>query len=125
METINADLVTQVANINNERRATSFRWRGLSVTVRGSINLREYVSFIQTVLHGCTDPETGDFHIELFDLVFMATVVMMFTNIELPADLETQFKILFWTDLYNEVCLRISEAQLESLRKTVERYVAK
>ena len=123
METINPSLITQVANIGNGGRITPFRWRGLSINVRYSLDLREALAFIDNVMSACTDADTGDFHVEMLDLITRASVVTMFTNIELPADLETQFKILYWTDLYGEIKARINESQLESLTNTIERYI--
>lgn len=123
METINPSLITQVANIGNGSRIIPFRWRGLSINVRYSLDLREALAFIDNVMSACTDADTGDFHVEMLDLITRASVVTMFTNIELPVDLETQFKILYWTDLYGEIKARINESQLESLTNTIERYI--
>lgn len=123
MEIINSNVITQFANVDKGCRVTPFRWRGLNINVRHSLDLRESLAFIDNVISACTDADTGDMHIEMLDLITRVSVVTMFTNIELPADLETQYRILYWTDLYGEIQARINKSQLESLTKTIERYI--
>lgn len=113
------------AIINNTANSAIFtaKWRGVNILYRRYLDAEEYVDFAQKVVGMCLNESDGTIRIELLDLAFRVMIVSSFTNIELPDDMAYQFKILYWTDIYDFVLERISVGQVESLKQTVDRLV--
>lgn len=107
-------------NINNYEEV---EWRGYSFVVRHYLSLEEFNQLIDAVIRACMNDEHKTFTLELVDFAFKINVVLRYTNIELPKDIETQHQLIYNTNIYNVIKCDISEEQLDAAEKIIALYL--
>lgn len=105
--------------IENNTAAVVIPWMDKRITVINTIPMRDVTDFIESVFDFGIDRNTNTAYPEFIDLGIRANVVMRYSNVELPADLEEQYKILYCTNLYDVICKRINQQQLAAIKDTV------
>lgn len=107
---------------------TEVEWNGLKIRVRDSISLEEYSEFINYVV-GCNFAgANGEYTPEMSSLAFGRAILLFYTNVELPADLDKQYSLIMGGKTYCENLVftieeHISDAQLHDLRKAIDKNV--
>ena len=94
-------------------------WHGIAVSVRTLLPIREVGLFVNSVMDGCYDVEHDAFIPEMMDFAFRVNVVTRYACVELPLDIEDQYEVLYNTDIFDTIVASINEAQLKSIRETI------
>lgn len=109
-----ADKVLRYVPSDDQRRVVM--WHGVQIYIRRFISFRESVEFVNYVL----DISKNGLREEMVDFAFRANVIMTYTNIELPNDLDEQYRLLYAGDLYGFILKNINEEQIASIKYAVE-----
>lgn len=103
----------------------TIRWNGINIDIKNMLTLIDTIRFVDDVMYACSKGDDGPFVPEMIDFAFRLHIVLAYSNVELPKDLEDQHYILYSTDLYDCICDNINHAQFESLKKTIDVLVSK
>jgi hypothetical protein len=98
-------------------------WRGLKLIVRQMIGLDEMQDLVGKVVCGCWDGE--EYRHEAMDFELRRAVILFFTNVEMPDEMEKQYEYLYGTDLYETAVQSISQSQIAAIREAVRMYLSK
>lgn len=95
-------------------------WRGRTLHVRALIEPEETMEIVNDVMSACYNKKDDAVVPEMRDFAFRACVVTRYSNVSLPKDLREQYKLVYLTDLYETIEKRISKAQIEVMKSTIE-----
>ena len=95
-------------------------WRGKTLHVRPLIEPEETMEIVNDVMSACYNEKDDAVVPEMRDFAFRACVITRYSDVFLPKDLREQYKIVYLTDLYDTIEKRVSKAQIETMRSTVE-----
>lgn len=95
-------------------------WKGLGIVVKTFLTFAETVRFTDNVMNACFNREKDMFLPEGLDYAFRINVLMSYTNLEIPSNIEDQYRMVFETEIYDLVCAAINPAQLDSLKRSVD-----
>lgn len=99
------------------------QWNGKSLYVRPILKLKDMTFLIQDVLKTCETKTPGVLAPELIDFSFRRHIVSMYSLIEMPDDLDDQYKILYETDLFDVVTKNINKDQYQGILRAINLYV--
>ena len=91
----------------------------MAVTVRPLLPVGEVSKFVNSVMGACYDQTNDIFIPEMMDFAFRANTVMRYACVELPADVEEQYAVLYNTGLFSAVMSVINEAQISSIKEAI------
>lgn len=114
---ISADLLSRAANIDVLTKV--IRWHGLSITVRQMIPFKEVSQLINSVMSNCIIEDGGIFVPEAMDFAMRVNVILRYTNVELPSDIEEQYRIVYGSGLYEEIEAVINQSQIRAIKDTL------
>lgn len=95
-------------------------WRGRTLHVRALIEPEETMEIVNDVMSACYNKKDDAVVPEMRDFAFRACVVTRYSNVSLPKDLREQYKLVYLTDLYETIEKRVSKAQIEVMKSTIE-----
>lgn len=94
-------------------------WNGMAVTVRPLLPVGEVSKFVNSVMGACYDQTNDIFIPEMMDFAFRVNTVMRYACVELPADVEEQYTVLYNTGLFSAVMSVINEGQISSIKEAI------
>ena len=104
--------------IDAEYRVTQVPWNGMQILVRSYIGMDEMTELTDLVV-GMIFVD-GASYSELMDYFFRCAVLAFYTNIMMPSDEDSKFKIIYGTDLYETVKKYIHSGQIESMSSAIK-----
>ena len=108
-----AEKILEAADLHDDFKHVE--WRGVEFIVRPMLSLAESTMFVNSVVDSCCHKETMTFVPEVFAFAIRVNTILRYTNINLPKDAETQYKIVFQTDLFDCVRENINIEQYDSI----------
>lgn len=103
---------------------SEYQWNGIKIMIRPIITLGETINLVNSVMDSCVDHSRGMFLPEMLDFTFRANVILAYTNIRLPHDINSQYILLYGTDLYADLLEVVNNSQIEAMEKCIERFTA-
>lgn len=97
------------------------KWRNTQIYVKHIIRVSEMAELINSVMSACCAGD-GGFCQELVDYALRYNIVTTYSLVEMPDDLDEQYRILYCSDLYKVVTENINESQLNSIVETISCY---
>lgn len=101
--------------------STTLNWRGIEVSVRWSLTLAEVVKFVEEVVNNLY--QDSEFIPEVKRFLINRSMVLYYTNITLPANLETCYELLYSCDICEAVRDAISPAQFNDILSAIDERV--
>ena len=95
------------------------RWHGLPITVRPMLSIQEVGLFIEDVIGACLDTERGADMPELSDYLTRINTVLRYSNAGLPDNPDEQYKLMYGSDLYDQITQNICKEQFESIKESI------
>lgn len=95
-------------------------WYGVEVEVRRTINFENAMRFVDGVVSITYDNQTGSYTPELKDLGIRKSVIDLYTNVELPTDIEECHEVLYETNLFESVLNLINGRQFNMLVASID-----
>lgn len=111
---VSADRILRYAQSDDTYR--TIMWHGVQILLRKFISFRECVDCVESILQA----SDNGYRAEMVDFALRANVLMSYSNIELPDDIESQYKMLYGSDIYHFILTNINEEQVNSIRYAVE-----
>lgn len=85
------------------------------INVRRTISYAEFCGVVNGVVESCFDRDSGVFLPENRAFATMLAVTATYTDLELPADTEEQYKLLYGGNLYETISAYIDDGQYRDL----------
>jgi len=89
-------------------------WNGFDITVKPRLTMAEVSGFTAIVTDLSFDKD-GSYVPEVYDFVIGLATVMMYTDLQLPKNVEDQYKLLTFTDLYCQITDMVDADQYSSI----------
>lgn len=95
-------------------------WNGISIEVHRTLNFTDAMRFVDMVISLTYDEMTGSYTPELKDLGIRKSVIDLYTNVELPTDIEECHEVLYETNLFELVLSLINSRQLNMIVASID-----
>lgn len=102
-----------------ESPITKVEWRGLQIEIKKNISLMELGALVRYVADLCFG-EDGEYIPEFKDYATKKAAIEMYTNLELPSEVEARYAVLYDTDLWNVVTDHIGMEQFMTAIKAID-----
>ena len=92
----------------------TFDWEDKTIEVKRFLPFDDAIAYVNSVVSGCLD-EDNNYMPEALDFVRRYEFINFYTNISLPKNTSAMYKILYGTELYNDVCELVDLDQVDVL----------
>ena len=118
------DYVMDVLNderVNNNE--VTCIWNGIEIKIKKRLSIFEMKVLFDNIYERCFSNEDGSYQPEYRDFADRASVVAMYTDLEMPQLVQDQYDLVFMTDLYYFVGDNIDQMQFASIMDAVDEKV--
>lgn len=98
---------------------TNVEWNGLTIKVRHMVNFEYMLRFVNGVVNTCF--ETGSYMPELKDFAIRCASIAYYTNINMPEDVDKQYKLVYGTDLVAKVLEAVDHGQFNNILLAIDK----
>lgn len=98
-------------------------FKDITLQVRRTLPLEDAMNFVRDIVATCIDDEQAEFLPELFDFAVRMYVVMYYANVDLSKDAKKAYRILYDTDLFEQVYAHVNTAQSSNLILSAEKRI--
>lgn len=95
-------------------------WNGLDINVQHTLSFKDMLTFVNNVFQLCFDGETGEFMPELKDFAIKSYILEMYTDIELPDNVQEKYDLIYCSDVLECILPYVHSAQLSEMIHSVE-----
>ena len=88
-------------------------WNGFEITVKPRLTMKE-ISRFTAIIVSLSFGDDGTYIPEVYEYAVSVATVMMYTDLQLPKDVEAQYKLLTFTDLYSQITDMVDVDQYSS-----------
>lgn len=107
---------TQYENITTEC------WNEIDITIKRTISLGDMLSFVNDVVVSCFQ-DNGEFMPEVLDFAIRSNIILKYSNVSLPDNLEHRYAILYCTDIVNFIRGYADQEQVDEIINAIHRKV--
>ena len=107
---------TQYENITAEC------WNEIDITIKRTISLGDMLSFVNDVVASCFQ-DNGEFMPEVLDFAIRSNIILKYSNVSLPDNLEHRYAILYCTDIVNFIRGHADQEQVDEIINAIHRKV--
>lgn len=117
--------ISTLDNIIGERflNTVDEKWYDIEVKMRKNIPFTEVLAFVNDVVNSCFQ-QKGEYVPEALDFAIKSNIIIRYTNVSLPDNLEHRYEILYNTDLMDFVYNHINMAQVQEIVSSINRKLA-
>lgn len=94
-----------------------------TIYIRKILSLKDMTDLVRNMLKACETKTTGVFAPELIDFSFRLYIVTAYTLVDIPNNIEEQYKLLYLTDLFETTINNINQSQYQAIVRSVNLYV--
>lgn len=109
---------TVMKEMNTEKH-TVIDWRGIDVTVRRTLQLKDVMKFVTSVVASCFSDDMT-YNPEAREIAFKTNVLTLYANFSMPSNLELQYDLIYTTDAYDTVLEYVNQEQLNEIGAAIE-----
>lgn len=99
-------------------------FKDVVVQVRHTLSLEEALGFVHDIVTICADDETAEYSPELFSFAVRLYVLMYYTNIDLTKDVKKAYRILYGTNIYQQIYSCVDYEQCSDLVLSAEQKIS-
>lgn len=107
---------TQYENITTEC------WNEIDITIKRTISLGDMLSFVNDVVASCFQ-DNGEFMPKVLDFAIRSNIILKYSNVSLPDNLEHRYAILYCTDIVNFIRGHADQEQVDEIINAIHRKV--
>ena len=96
-----------------EEKVQTLEWGDLKLEVKYNLPIADAMGFVDDVVASCF--QDGEYYPEALDIARRRETVLRYANVTLPEDIASLYKILYFTDLYNQIYELVDWDQLDTL----------
>lgn len=109
---------TVMKEMNTEKH-TVIEWRGIDMTVRRTLQLKDVMKFVASVVASCFGDDMT-YNPEAREIAFKTNVLTLYANFSMPSNLELQYDLIYTTDAYDTVLEYVNQEQLSEIGAAIE-----
>lgn len=95
-------------------------WNGIDINVKRTLSFKDMLTFVNNVFQLCFDGETGEFMPELKDFAIKSYILEMYTDIELPDNVQEKYDLIYCSDAFECILPYIHSSQLSEMIHALE-----
>ncbi len=95
-------------------------WNGIKIHIKRILSFREMMEFVQAAAQLCFESETGSFIPEVKGFAIKAFMLEKYTDMDLPAEIDKKYKLIYSTDIVQTVQKHIDGTQLQEIMNAVD-----
>lgn len=114
-DSISPELRNEIVNV----RVRLGKGKQLSFPVKTRLTVEEMLSFVKFVVDSSIDAESASYMPESKDIATRHMVLETYANFEIPDNLSDEYKLLYWTPIYNEILRVIDQDQYCDIMNTI------
>ncbi len=120
---ISINAFEKAISIQEESKAEFVTWNGLEITVKPSLSLAEMLNFVSDIVTMCFSDE-GEYLPEVLDFAIRRSVLIYYSNLKLPSNIENQYPMVCDTDVYEKITESVNTRQLSEIIVAAKEKVA-
>jgi len=93
-------------------------WHGLIIDIKYLLTKDDEFKLIHSIINCCTTSE-GEFVPEMVDMAMRACIVTTYASVDLPDDIDEQYKLLYHSTLFDTVKSNVNQAQINHIIKII------
>lgn len=91
----------------------------VEITIKRTLPLQEVMEFVDSVVSGCIDIDTGYHAPETMWFLIRSEVLEKYANFELPDDISERYDLLYGTTAFEQVLKHINETQYDEIVEAI------
>lgn len=99
-------------------------WHGISLHIKNTLTFAEMLAFSNEVVSTCFIDNTAEYVPEVKDFAVRCAILEYYGNIELPDDASERYKMVYCSDIVQEVTKYVNDEQLEPLLRSIDKKIA-
>lgn len=99
-------------------------WRGINVNIKVRLSLKEMMTFVSSVVKTCFTETDNQYTPEVLDFAIRSSVLEMYANFTLPANVEKQYELLYGCDVYSTILDTIDRSQFDAMLRAIDEKIA-
>lgn len=98
-------------------------FKDVTIRVRRTLPLEDALGFVHDIATLCTDDKTAEYSPELFDFAVRLHVLTYYANVDLTKDVKKAYRILYMTNIFQQVYTCVDSTQCSNLILSAERKI--
>lgn len=107
-------------SVNTAASESEIEWNGIKINIKRILSFREMMEFVQSVVQLCFESETGSYIPEVKFFAIRAFMLEKYTDMDLPAEIEKKYKLIYSTDIAQTVMKHIDSVQFQEIVQAVD-----
>lgn len=99
-------------------------WRGINVNIKYRLGLNEMMAFVDGVVKTCFTEADNQYIPEVLDFAIRSSVLSMYANFTLPANIERQYELVYGCDVYATILESIDRNQFDAMLRAIDVKIA-
>ena len=120
-KTVTAREIQQIA-ATFEEKEKYVAWHGKRIKVTPLLGFAEVFELVSSIMSSCVKSPGDILVAESVDFVFKVKILEKYADIKLPNDIDTQYKIIYGSDICNTVFENINKDQLLVIARIITSY---
>lgn len=94
-------------------------WNGLEINVKRFLSLKEMSALVSKAVSDCINPDTGEYRPEMRDFSVGRCMLICYTNLSLPVNVEKQYELIVRSNLPEIISGYIDKGQWFSIETAI------
>lgn len=105
-----------------DRTESTLEWHGLEISVKRRLSLTEVLEFVNSVA-STSFTENGTYVPAVTEFAVKSNVILMYTNLSLPDNLENRYQLIYGTDIISHILTLIDSAQYHEILDAADKQI--
>lgn len=107
--------------LNKAEEPATIYYNGEAIVVKRMLSLKEVIAMVEGVSETCFDQSTGDYHPENKDFAIRHSIFKLYTDVELPDDVEQKYDFVYkCDDLINAILEEVNKQQFNAICRAID-----
>ena len=117
------DNIMNVLNDCRDENERTYNWNGIEIKIKRNLSIFEMKILFDEIYNRCFSTDDGSYQPEYRDFAERASIISLYSDAELPADIMDQYDLVYKTDLYNFVTDHVDVTQFSAVLDAVDEKV--
>lgn len=95
-------------------------WNGITLAIRRHLGLSDIAKFVDVCTKACFNPDTEAYTPEAKDLAIRSCMVIWYTNLSLPSNLEKQYELIYHSGITDTISQHIDTVQFKAIIDAID-----
>ena len=118
MEKISYDVVNNI--VGSDDNVSKLVWEGVEIKVKRFLTMKEMFEFTNSVVDACFRKDDGSYRPEVKDFMVRSCILDIYTNIEIPENLENRYDMVYRFGVISEIMRYIDQAQFNAIMSAID-----